>query len=921
MRKHLKYIFITIIALLTVFVGGGLSYFYFSPVDGASFDKDIGIDTSTDQIYENYSFSNEKDKDHSYTLYFFPSVYYMGIYKAYLDDPVHNPKPEEAFGSFEIESDDVLRIPKKDPNNTNFYKINNFEPKGLNVGGTIYNSYTDLMTAKVKDASFYPFSKNDYTNSVYPTATNATPAFRNSGTMVSGKNDRYGGWGDYDSKVVVSSLTNKTIYEGGMPKISTPGTNEKYVDRRYLPLKLNVKYSISLNEFNNYINYPVVNFAAENQGMETNTNHKWTVAKSKKLSNGNYSLVSDYSDVNTSFFASDKNTFFNFDEDLNNYVTKIEDLPDSKDSHVIRIFPQFKETKNVGKIASNFPSSDLPNSGRDCAFIIGRNSTGSSTTKLWRTFDYVGDNYVNNGSNKYGTNKNVYLATGREIDLSDDYSSIENDVNKVSTLRVDPAIFNGTTSGQYAGHKLAFKFIKNKSSGVDYSKKHINLYALVTNSGLCDSSAQSLVSKFGNNENLLLSLTNDKENFPTLYKKDLQTDFSKIGFKVTNEAGNVTNEAVFYHTNYPSTSYPATGYIFLCYELIDDLHLYKDSYSNDYLANSSKDLKTFYNDYFKNNYDLTRTFSRVNNCYVANTDEQLNKAISGTGEKVNDTNPNVLIYRNADFTNIRYIYGQLASYQGQVNNSSIWLETSNTKYERLYYKEINGNNGRVFTRIDPSFMEYTFYNENNRIDQDLMLGLKFLTNRAKSIYDILLVRRADLASTMFSSFTKTVDGYSRTFNYYYDLYICEQEQRFVKIFDGEIDLGTVKKVDKNNNESSFINHYTTTNLIFEKDYLVGDMMSSKDEDKVSSSTLISILKNKYGSNYSRVFLYDYTTKKKVLSVDLTSTNEGISIRSYEAPSINSSSYEVELDSSGNISLLYFYRILNNKILYCLPSEN
>ena len=920
MRKHLKYIFITIIALLTVFVGGGLSYFYFSPVDGASFDKDIGIDTSTDQIYENYSFSNEKDKDHSYTLYFFPSVYYMGIYKAYLDDPVNNPKPEEAFGSFEIESDDVLRIPKKDPNNTNFYKINNFEPKGLNVGGTTYNSYTDLMTAKVGDPSYYPFSKNDYTNSVYPSVTNATPAFRNSGTMISGKNDRYGGWGDYDSKVVVSSLTNETIYEGGMPKISTPGTNEKYVDRRYLPLKLEVKYSISISEFDNFINYPVVNFAAENQGMEANTNHKWTVAKSKKLSNGNYSLVSDYSDVNTSFFASDTNTFFNFDEDLNNYVTKIEDLPDSKDSHVIRIFPQFKETKNVGKIASNFPATDLPNSGRDCVFIIGRNSTGSSTTKLWRTFDYVGDNYVNNGSNKYGTNKNVYLATGREIDLSDDYSSIENDVNKVSTLRVDPAIFNGTTSGQYAGHKLAFKFIKNKSSGVDYSKKHINLYALVTNSGLCDSSAQSLVSKFGNNENLLLSLTNDKENFPTLYKKDLQTDFSKIGFKVTNEAGNVTNEAVFYHTNYPSTSsYPATGYIFLCYELIDDLHLYKDSYSNDYLANSSKDLKTFYNDYFKNNYDLTRTFSRVNNCYVADSDEQLNKAISGTGEKVNDTNPNVLLYRNADFTNIRYIYGQLASYQGQVNNSSIWLETSNTKYQRLYYKEINGNNGRVFTRVDPKFMEYTFYNENNRIDQDLMLGLKFLTNRAKSVYDILLVRRADSPSTMFSSFTKPVDGHSRTFNYYYDIYICKQEQRFVKIFDGEIDLGTVKKVDKNNNESSFINHYTTTNLIFEKDYLVGDMMSSKDEDKVSSSTLISILKNKYGSNYSRVFLYDYTTKKKVLSVDLTSTNEGISIRSYETPSINSSSYEVELDSNGNISLLYFYRILNNKILYCLPS--
>ena len=911
MRKHLKYIFITIIALLTVFVGGGLSYFYFSPVDAASFDKDIGIDTSTDQIYENYSFSNEKDKDHSYTLYFFPSVYYMGIYKAYLDDPANNPKPEEAFGSFEIESDDVLRVPKKDPNNSDFYKINNNEPKGLNVGGTIYNSYTDLMTAKVDDPSFYPFSKNNYNVSVYPTAKNATPAFRNDGTMISGKNDRYGGWGDYDSKVVVSSLTNETIYEGGMPKISAPGTNEKYVDRRYLPLKLEVKYSISISEFDNFINYPVVNFAAENQGMEANTNHKWTVAKSKKLSNGNYSLVSDYSDVNTSFFASDTNTFFNFDEDLNNYVTKIEDLPDSKDSHVIRIFPQFKETKNIGKIASDFPVEDIVDSGRDCVFIIGRDEAGSSKNKLWRTFDYVGDRYVKNSSNKYGTNENVFLATGREIKLSDNYGL-------TSTINVDPAIFGHGTVGQYSGHSVAFKFAKDKTMRVDYAKKYINLYALIVNSCIYSTSTQALLTKYGTNENLLLTLTNDKENFPTLYKKDLKTDFSKIGFKVTDSSNKITNEVVFYHKGTGLTDNPA-GYIFLCYEVIDDIHLYKDTYNEEYFNNSSKDVKTFYNDYFKNNYDLTRTFNKIDNCYVANSEEELNNAISGTGTKVNDSNPNVLLYRNADFTNIRYIYGQFASYQGQMGNNPLWCETINTTYKRLYYKETNGNNGRIFTRVNPSYMEYTFFNKTNRIDQDSMLGIKFLTNRAKSIYDIILVRRTDSDTGIFSSITKTVNGYSKTFNYYYDIYICKQEQRFVKIFDGEIDLGTVEKTDTNRVTSKFINHYTTTNLIFEKDYLVGDMMSSKDEDKVSSSTLISILKNKYGSNYSRVFLYDYTTKKKVLSVDLTSTNEGISIRSYETPSINSSSYEVELDSNGNISLLYFYRILNNKILYCLPS--
>ena len=43
-----------------------------------------------------------------------------------------------------------------------------------------------------------------------------------------------------------------------------------------------------------------------------------------------------------------------------------------------------------------------------------------------------------------------------------------------------------------------------------------------------------------------------------------------------------------------------------------------------------------------------------------------------------------------------------------------------------------------------------------------------------------------------------------TFNYYYDIYICKQEQRFVKIFDGEIDLGTIEKTDTNRITSAFL---------------------------------------------------------------------------------------------------------------------
>lgn len=920
MRRHIKYLITCILAILTVFIGGGLAYFYFTPVDNATFDKQIGIDTTTDQIYENYSFSENTEKDHSYTLYFFPSVYYMNFYKSYLADPVNNPKPEEVFGSFEIESDDVLRIPKKDPNNTSFYKINNYAPKGEGIayGGKTYTTYSDLMTATASDANYYPFSKNDYGVSVYPTNTDSTPAFRNGGTLKYGKNDRYGGWGDYDSKVVVSTTTNETVYEGGYPKISTPGTNEKYVERRYLPLKLNIKYSISVNEFHSFINYPVVNFAAENQGMENNTNCKWTVASSKKGSDGKYSLVADYTDVNTSFFASDTNTFFDFDKDLNNYITAIDDLPDKNDSHVIRIFPQFKETKNVGKISSGYPTEEASNSGRDCVFIIGRNSAGNSTTKLWRTFDYVGDNYQNDGSNKYGTNTNVFLATGRDVVLSDDYgtTSTVSSGKNASTINVDPVIFGQGAVGQYSGHSLAFNFIKDTSMGVDYTNKHINIYALVTNSCIYSSTAQSLLTTYSTASNLLFNLANDKANFPSLYKKDLQYDFTKIGFKVTNSVGTTTNEVAFKHKGTGLTDLPA-GYIFLFYEVIDDIHLYKDTYDTKYFSQSGKDVKTFYNDYFKNNYNLTRTFSKIDNCYEASTDALLESAINGTGTKVNDTNPNVYIYRNADFTNIRYIYAQLASYHGQMDNPS-WIETTDTQYSRLYYKEKNSTFGRVFTKLDTSMMDYSYFNTTNNISNDCMLGLKFLSNRAKSIYDIILVRRTASSSTIFSSKNVTIDGKSRNFEYYYDIYVYRQNKKFVKIFDGNIDLGTVENTDINGHTSNFINHYTTTNLIFEKDYYVGDMMSSLDQDTTSNSSLITILKNKYSSSNSHVYLYDYTTKKKVLEVDLTAANEGISIRSYETPNIDSSTYEVVLDASNNITMLYFYRILENKILYCLP---
>lgn len=56
---------------------------------------ELPVDIGIDDIEENYSFSNTRIEEETYTIYFFPSVLYLKQYHAYLSDPSNTLPPED----------------------------------------------------------------------------------------------------------------------------------------------------------------------------------------------------------------------------------------------------------------------------------------------------------------------------------------------------------------------------------------------------------------------------------------------------------------------------------------------------------------------------------------------------------------------------------------------------------------------------------------------------------------------------------------------------------------------------------------------------------------------------------------------------------------------------------------------------------
>ena len=83
-----------------------------------------------------------------------------------------------------------------------------------------------------------------------------------------------------------------------------------------------------------------------------------------------------------------------------------------------------------------------------------------------------------------------------------------------------------------------------------------------------------------------MNLTIDQLHDLLVNKEVTPLDLAKEAIELAKK-DTITNEVVFHHKGNGLTANPA-GYIFLCYEVIDDIHLYKDTYNEEYFNNSSK---------------------------------------------------------------------------------------------------------------------------------------------------------------------------------------------------------------------------------------------------------------------------------------------------------------------------------------------
>ncbi|MGN1295505.1 MAG: hypothetical protein ACI4U5_03775 [Bacilli bacterium] len=895
--RKLKYSLIILLTFAVLATSTGFSMWFF-PVSNTSKDNvDITTKAEVNKIYENYTF--EGDEDETYVLYFFPSMAYIDIYSDYLSDPNNSPKPEEAFGYFEIEEDDLLGEPLKDPNNPSYPLVKNGGvAKGYN-GCSTYASFisniTDYPNENRTRAAQTAYSQ-------YVSGNDNGAANYRTSSIQHYCNDRYGGWAEYDTFVQVDS-SGYTVYgSDNTPSFSlTPQTG--YKERRYLPLRIEVKYSLSTNKFYSMIDYPIAAIYEDSGYFEDNKNYEWYVANSVSDGSGGYKISCSYTTRQEGSNPKDMGPCFEFSSDLSKYLNKIK--PENDDSNVIRIFPRFfiSEDAVIDPISNGGYSQTLAEiKGRDGVFFLGWK--GSNIIRdASRVFTYSNEHYTKEGDiDLYNGNSYLHYAVGRQLCLETDFDYLD--------VRLDPLQLDSSLAYTYTFNRKAFEI--KKKEDYDYSNKYINIYMFVANSSMSidansivDSSISVDTDQSARIKDFIKRITNDKENFPSLYKKDLQYDFSKVGLELykgnqtdahytganTNgvNLGSSTDEShnnqVYVTKSYNSTSDPKyKKYMVILYEIDSDNHLYSDNYDDSYFT--GEDYSSYYNSYYEDNYTTTRTFQKIENAYSI-SESNIGGVEGGDTSLLGDviTN-NTYIYRNANFSNTRSLNFQIASHHTE--NSSAWYNTSPTG--GVYVPSAFSSGGKVFKKLDG--LTYSLKNG--------VLTFSFDQIRGKGLYDLLIVRRMN--GNSFESYN--------TYTEYYDIYAYRYTNKFIKIIDEYMDLGTVVK-DYDGDNGYFIDHYNLgEHLLWANKYGIGDYLCGGDictsdssilsGSPCSSLSMYEALKAKYGN--ATIYLCDYVLKKPVIRVDLSkSSNEA-----FVALGDENLIY-------GDIS--YFYKITSSAILY------
>ena len=625
----------------------GLAYWYFGD---QTYTPDVNQEIMVDNIKENYTFGRNEEESKTYTLYLFPSTAYAEIYDNYLNHG-SNLKPEEAFGyftvSFDAEGNKVINVNRDKVDTTN-NKYENYVSL-ISKDDEYKNAYLSYDYDEVYRASNTINSNNktyelnglgepNLENSSDFAGNNDFSNKEGNGNRFDSENkyryDRFGAWGDLHS--YKSSESNNLVTFGTK---GTDGTVHYGYDLgRYLPQKLEVSQSITVDNFLKYTMEPITSMG--------DAHYPWGWYNLKFCSwvtfNGNespYTYYDNWLSLSTGAqCAGDIDEYFDIMRNLDEYADE---------NNVIRLFPYFSNGKGYKQYAGSNDIWGNPQYVAESArYEYGMRDAFKFSTNNTRKYLMYNSEVLYNSNSEYfesNTIDNAAYAVLPNISITSNTTSItiqcgylDNDANVASWSGDWSTVLN-----------LDVNAITNNLVN-EYGYGLYNFYVFIGN---CENSSEDYrndLKGIGSDADLIFNhATTSTINWPKLFNKKI-IRLNTVRYAYSTK---VFSWLVYYHR-------PLT----IAFEKVSEGRLYKDipvksnsggsstTDNNETIEYEYSGTTSDFDSFINSSYDNANAFIMTNQSIYNYKSENGNYTLDTTKD-YSANNPYIYVAKNVDLTN------------------------------------------------------------------------------------------------------------------------------------------------------------------------------------------------------------------------------------------------------------------------------
>lgn len=812
MFKRIRILFGLIIAVLIATCSIGVSFWYFG---GKTFSPDITQEMMVDNIKENYSFGRTDDTNKTYTIYLFPSTVYADIYDNYLNGN-SSVLPENAFGYFTVGYDDkgnkVANVDTTNVDTTSFRYTNYFSYITSNEYNNVYLSddYERVYTfdnqgnIAVSDSNGDKLYLNGLGEPNIPTLEVFTgydydfnDPSEGDENRFNSKNkfryDRFGAWDEYHSYKRSKNDDDSYSFD----------TSSKDLGR-YLPQKLIVQQSITVDDFLNLTSQPITSMgdAHSGYGWYNLEFTSWVTFKDNK----DFPYIYDQSNSNnkklSGFMAGDITSYFDIMRNLAEYADS---------NNVIRLFPYFSNGKGYISNSYNNNNEYLKYGARDAIRIVTDSDNG---------------NTKNSGEKHYFMYNTKTLNSGLISDYNAIYCTIPNlNISKdISDLIIEVSPYNTNGYGQWGGNWDQFLRLSNTDIVNNLISKYgeglYNFYVVIADYDSIDGHRNDYYSAVY--DDIVANITSENS-------------WSELQNKRLFTLDNVTKKYMFDYTWLFRRYYCRPVAMF--FEKVSESRIYKNMPST---IESDTNYTSIINDKYKD----ADSFIMTNESIFGLVDNNVD-----TSRNYSQNNPYIYIARNVDLTDRSTPIFQILFNKIYNDNIIFDLGDANSMPDQIVYNPEKNDSGGYEYNIYNVFRKAKFYFNStsiiiNNAGTKSAFGIK---DNEYGMYDFILIYNSSNNS----------DGKDDV-----DVYCRRHEANFIKIFPSKESI----KIDSNTGFAIHTAADGTSeidDLLWKLDCAVGDKLTTASLGKSYKDANVDNANMSLGN-----FLTSYTTDVDITPEEL-----------------------------------------------------